>query len=239
MRLPACWFSFFLVTMGITAGFPPRLENMPFSLCIFHISIFLLILLGLGKWLLSESQTLVEKKYSGEIEGFLMLPAAGMIAYSLVTFWMSIECWFVSGKLAEQPGSSGESSLYVILTGDRKRMSNVDSVRNLTEFLSLFFLLISILFVVALVFFYRKHKRAPLICISTLLMNIAGFIFISFRGHELETKLSQTMAKPVSDSVILPIDALLLIAGGLCILFNFTAFIIYFLVSRRVKATFV
>jgi hypothetical protein len=230
---------FFLATMVITAGFPPKLENMPLSLCIFHISIFSLIILGLGKWLFSESQIGAAKQYSGEIEGFLMLPAASMIAYSLLTFWMAIECWFISGKLAEQRGSTGESSLSVILTGGHRRMSNVDEIRNFTEFLSLCFLLISILFVVALVFFYRKHKRAPLICISALLLNIVAFIFISFRGQQLEKKLSSSIARQSSDSVNLLVDDLLLIAGGLCVLFNFIAFILYFVISRRVKATFV
>jgi hypothetical protein len=210
---------FFLATMVATAGFPPKLENMPLRLCIFHISIFLLILLGLGKWLFSESQIWGEKQYSGKIEGFLILPAASMIAYSVLTFWMATECWFVACKLAEQ--------------------GSVDEIRNFTEFLSLCFLLISILFVVALLFFYRKHKRAPLICISALVLNIVGFIFISIRGQELEEKLSHTsMVKQSSDSVILPVDELLLIAGGLCVLFNFVAFILYFLLSRRVKATF-
>jgi hypothetical protein len=238
---PVLSLTFFLLAiMLVCAGIPPKLENIQTVILTLHISLFLFTLFGLGKWLVTRIQTAEEPNYSGEIEGFLNLPATGMIVYCMMTVWMSVECRSVLGKIEETLKSfKNRDFRQMVYSGGFAQTEQLNKAKDFFEFAAPCLFFIAILFVIALIFFYRRQKRAPLVCIVTLVLQILGFLLIANRGQKLqEAALSSVQEKSLPATSLSAFDFLLFV-GVLCMLFNFVAFILYFLISRRVKATFV
>lgn len=229
------WFmtGFLLLALLAGADIPPNIKNLRFSLSILHIGIFLFVLFGAGKWLITRKQTEKEPKYSGKIGGFLAFPAAGLIVHIAVNLWMYAECLLQADKLPELSDSERKiNTLSYWLSGNSISSIARVSHRGYLDFVAPILMFMSILFVAALICFFRKYKWTPFICISALCLYIAFFFSINYRHQDLVIVLS-TSRGAVSEY------SLLFLIGSICMIVNCVAFILHFLISKRVKATFV
>lgn len=242
-HLPVLFMSCFLLTvMLIGAGIPPKLENIQYSILTFHIGMFLFTLIGIGKWVVSQIQAPEEPDYSGKIKGFLNLAATGMIVYIIMISWMSVECRLNVSRLADIHLSL--TMQYSKTTGapaNSYQNIRLTAAKEFFQFAAPCFFFMALLSLIALTCFYFKERRTPIICIITMLFQILGWFLIALYGQAAqayETALRPVRVAPTHAEDLSVFDYFLIFAG-LCILFNLAAFILYFMISRRVKATFV
>lgn len=239
-HIPTLVLTFFLsAIMLVCAGFPPKLENSQYSLLTFHICMSAIIFFGVCKWLITKVQSSEETYYSGEIDGFLSLPATGMIIYFMTTAWMSSECRALVSKMDEVSKKINVMDMRTkIMTGAFQQSEQLYKAKEMLEFAWPCLLVTALLFFIAIIFFYCRHKRAPLICIIAMLAQIGFTVLLALRSGDLNrgALAASGGSSPIENFAWLD---LLLMAGALCMLINFAAFILYFMVSKRVKATFV
>ena len=212
-----------LLMMLFIAGIPPEPASMRLSLPLFHFAMSLAAFAAWSHWLITRNRYGAYRRFSKQIEGALTLPVSGLTVQALISLWIAFEFWSKAKKIG---GIAGP-----MLQERARRLSDLKEFFESSAWYSLW---IAILFAVAVVFIYLRYKRSPLICVIAVLFAVLLNVLIN-----TDIKAAAAMGAASPNDYSLDWEFALMMTGRACALVNLVAFISYFAVSKRIKATFV